>query len=254
MTAASGSVAEAVGGAPDPPWLPEPSAAAVDRIAIDLAVAALAGREPASAIVVVVPSRVAVLEAIARLEGRITILAEASDRAGTAQIAAAADEAARLGPAGVRVVTTLADRSARGSGAFGVHGRALWIGPNPGTWRTTAVALDALLEGGSLLAIVGAGPLARLPAWLRPDPGVLWTASLDPSRIGNALGYTPEGRWPLAGLPAIGAAALRVAATRFGRPALADRLETRYRDAILAAGGPRSWSVGVWVGHKPRRD
>ena len=221
-------------------------AALPERLAIDLAFSRLSRPLAEGTRFLLISSNpIAIAEALLRVSTPVSILHESGEAA-----TAAIDRSAGFrGPQSSRVATFVTDDDLR-SGVVQAHDAALWIAPDRGTWRGRVNAIDNVLEEGSHLAIVGAGPMGRVATRLRPGGFPVLACSENAYRVGTEFGYRTETRMSLYGLRSALYGAMRIAAERFRRLDLADRFEAAYRLALLDARPNRASAIGVWIGQK----
>lgn len=223
-----------------------PAAALPERLATDLAFGGLSrDRKVPSRLLLLAANPVGVWEGLLRASPPISVVADTDEAAVAARIAAAASIPTPEGEIDVFVGNRDRDRW-----VMRPHDVALWISPTRHTWRSRVRDVDAALTPRGRLAIVGAGPLARVVSRLRPGGLPLCHGSDDPRRVSEAFSYRTEAIWRLYGMRSATFGGLRIAAERIRRPDLADRLEAAYRLALLERGAPRAWAVGVWIGRK----
>ncbi len=129
-------------------------------------------------------------------------------------------------------------------------GAALGAAPEASSWREVLAFLDRRLRSGGTLAIVGAGRLAGLTHWLRPDPGPgvpRWFMG----RAGGLVGELQNRRFTVTHFVGFGslrslwwATASRMAGA-VGRSDLTDRYEAGFRASLVCAAPPAAGALLV---------
>jgi hypothetical protein len=223
-------------------WSP-PVLALADATAVDVALASLMASFPdePEPLLAIASGESAFAAVLQRFNGPLTVSAEKTT------VGEAIASAAAAGWGSVDTVDlAVATRGSHGAG----FRRALWMSPDPDSWRTSAERLDSALAAGAFVAIVGGGPLSAMRRRTGSDAS-LFDRAADPFMIVRTLRYETVAEWHVYGLYSVWWALLRRAASALGRPHLSDRFEAGYRVAMLRGDASGPWSIGVCVGRKP---
>ena len=199
------------------------------RLALDIASAALFSAQYCEGpSLLIVSSHELAAEALQRTSGRVILVAEAPHVLESFQ--------RLMGQSVVHQQTIM--NAILADSANGWMGEryccALWASPQVVTWPHRLRSIDAALAEGALLAIVLAGPLARLLAPFRSRSAAGEAAPPFP-RLRQQLvdlGYDIEHCYSIGGLGAVRSATLARFGNIMARPDLVDRWEAGYRSAL----------------------
>ena len=198
------------------------------RLAFDLASGVLwRARLAANSTLLLASSASFVNEALLRLDGEVTIVSESPDDAGRAHMRSQSLAGAR-GQAAFLMAHDLARLPAAG------HSCALWVAPQPPSWRDRARDLVRALTPGATLVVVSGGPLSPMLRRFRRMPAADTSVWLGPSlaRVLAGEGLRREQAWSIGTGGSPMWAIMARAAALAGRSDLVDRAEAAFRQSL----------------------